>query len=165
MLIAAALLAAVQIDAPDLQCILDRMPPATRSALLDEAVDEEAGSQPAGAALTAAVDACRQQRGWDGNMAASLGVLAHSFITGEQSRDRLQRGGLNPQLISGWFDAQTLAARTDLQITDATMERLFSHLRGAGVTEAMIEAQVESIGAFYASLVLIERMHEGLPVE
>ncbi len=162
--VAATLIAAAQTAAPDLQCILDRMPAATRSALVDEAISARS-PQPAAEALVAAINVCRQERGWDDNAAGSLGVLAHSYITGEQSRGRLESAGLDPQLITAWFDAQTLSARTDMVITETTMERLFAHLRGAGITEAMIEGQVESIGAFYASLVLIERLHEGLPVE
>ena len=162
--VAAALLAVVQADAPDLQCVLDRVPAATRSALLDEAISDNP-TRPAADALISAVDFCRQQRSWDDNTAASMAVLAHSFIAGEQSRGRLDRAGLDPQLITGWFDAQTVAARTDMDITDATMERLLAHLRTAGVAETILDAQAETIGAFFAALVVIERLHEGLPVD
>ena len=165
ILIVVALLAAVELeDSPDLRCIVSRMPTETRSALLDESLANR-GQGPATDALVAAAVACREQLGWDNNEAGLLGSLAHSYITGERARDRLESGGLDAGLITAWFDALPRSAQTDMVITDATMARLSAHLRSSGVTQATIDAQAPSIGAFYASLVLIERIGAGLPLE
>jgi hypothetical protein len=166
MLIAAfALLAAAQVDNPDLDCILDRLPAASRIAVAEEATGPERASRPGTDALVAATEACRRQLRWEPGEAASFQVLAHAFVLGDHSRERLRRAGVDPQLILSWFDAQTLAARTDLQISEALMERLVVHLQSAGISDERIESQIETIGGFYASLVLIERLSSGLPVD
>lgn len=152
-----ALLVAAQGDSPDLRCILDGVPAATRTALFDESL---AGNQqgPAFQALVTAAGRCRQQRGWTEDTVASLGMLSRSLILYGESRSRLVRVGLNPQLITDWFDQQTEAVRTGPP-TGSTLERLLAHLRSAGVTQGLIDAEWRSIVAFFASRARIEH-HE-----
>jgi hypothetical protein len=156
-------LSSAQPDSPDLQCILDRIPSATRSALLDEAVAGASG--PGNEALVAAAHACRTQRGWDGDTLASFGMLAYTYITGEQSRGRMERSGVDPDLIVQWFDGQDRPTKTTMPVSEAVMDALFSHLAASGISQATLEAQVTSIGAFWAALVMAERLDAGLPIE
>ena len=156
-------LSAPLVNSPDLQCILDRIPSPTRSALLDEAVAGASGR--GNEALVAAAQACRTQRGWDSETAASFSVLAYTYISGEQSRGRMERSGLDPELIVQWFDAQDRPTQTNMAVTEAVMDALFTHLAASGIPTATLEAQVTSVGAFWAALVLAERLDAGLPIE
>jgi hypothetical protein len=166
MLIAAfALLAAAQAGNPDLQCILDRVPAAVRSALADESVQEAPTSRPAGDVVVAAANACREQRGWDPEETGRVGVLAFASIMGEQSRARLGRAGIDPRLVVAWFDARSPEARVDPQITDAVSDELIAHLVAAGTSRNLIDAQADNIGALAASLMMIERVGRGLPLD
>lgn len=154
-----------QSDSPDLRCILDRVPAASRPAILDEAIAGGDGSGPGLRSIVDAAGACGQRRSWDSSQAAGLAALAFATLSGEEASDRMAGGGLDSRLVAQWFDAQDVAVRTDPNFSEATIDALFAHLRSGGVAQSVIEAQAETIGAFFAALVVVERVGAGLPIE
>ena len=162
MLIAAvALFAAAQAEPldPDLACIVDRIPAATRAATIAEAMSGTGGQ--VRDAFRQATEACARDRAWAADYAAAAGRIAMALVLGEEAEAVLRQNEIPPDLIHNWFAAQSADVRQS-EPSDEIGAALIEHLQAQGIPLARLEAQGTIIGIMLGALNMIERIGAGL---
>ncbi len=150
--LAAALLQPEPLD-PDLACIVDRITPAQRGAIVQEADSGRAG--PIRDALNQAAATCGRQRSWPPAFQNTVLRLAGSLILAEEAAAMLERQGIDPERIQRWYDSQTADFRARGEISPADGERLVQQLTAEGTAPLTVERNANLIGVLVGALAVI----------
>ena len=144
----------------DIGCILDSVPPPDRPQL---ARDTLAASQtPVIDRFNAAIEACVLDRGWSAEEAGTIAGSAVAIILRDDAAATLRRASVPVESVDQWLAGQSEAVRTNPDVEQPVMEALILSLIEKGVSEAVLEAQGETIGVYVGAQIMIERAERGL---
>lgn len=144
---------------PDLACIVDRIAPVTRRALIEEV--RSGGRGEVHNAFDQAASACARQRGWQEELRTALLRLAGSLVLAEESAAMLEREGISAERIDRWYQSQTPDFRARGEISPADGGRLVQQLIAEGIAVDALTRNGETIGLYVGALALIESTAAG----
>lgn len=143
-----AALVAAQAGAldPDVACVVDRIHPSARAAVLAEAGSGQNG--PVRQAFIDAGAACAQERSWSPDFAANVGMRAAGLVVREEATAALSRQGIGVAPIDRWIDALPPAQRNMDNLPETSMDQLFEMIVASGVERQTVEFQAATIGLY-----------------
>lgn len=166
-LLSAIAIAAAPIPAgADVECVINILPKPAAAALATAMMS--ASPEPSEAVLKPLVEAlqsCGTRLKWKGDHGGTVAGLTVASLMGSEAEMRLQKAGVSVKPIDTWFQQQSEAVQTRIEISDADGERLSAALAEAGVSEEKLDAHSEMIGTYIGTLIIFKRVEKGLPLD
>jgi hypothetical protein len=162
LLLAAPALAGSREDAT---CVVGRLSAADMAAIVGET--QAGNSRQTVAILTAPLAACSEAQEWTPQRRADAAAYAIGLVGRATLGPRLATRGIDSAALDRWFARQSDAFRTTAftGMSEADMIAAFQTMAGREVPAETLESEGPMIGAYVASLVIIERLDHGLSLQ
>ena len=150
--------------AGDVDCILDRYPPAERAQLVEDALAGAEGTRAMGR-LEAIVGECTGRLGWNPDMAGYTAGFALALVMRDHAGAQLASAGVDTAILDQWFADQSDGVRTNPQLAESDSQNALDALLRSGASEALLDRHGETIGVYLGARIMIERVRLGLPFD
>ena len=161
--ILASILLQIASDGPEVACVA-----APLSAEVRAEIGREPYGGPIGAASTAAIesaiDACAARFAWQQERTVAIATAALGVLVRDRGRSDLAAAGIDPALIDAWFGRLDEESRAQSRRQGMSLQPLFAALVADGVSARLIESQAGTMVVYVTTLVGLERLGRGLPL-
>lgn len=142
------------------ECAARRVPAADRSGVAEALRAGRAPDQDLMGRVMSYVRRCTP-RSEETNPVALTSAVAQ--IARVETGALLGRSGINTGVVDRWFSRQSNARKTNLAVTTEQGEAFARELIAAGLPEAPVTANATLIGGYIGTLIVIERIRQGMP--